>query len=314
MRCILSEPNSQTYSPPPHSSASTNTSSSSPPMLDLMHSQPTHRHNHHSSPHQHHYSISSRDDTQLQRMPSFPSTPLPTTHYNDHSSWHGNRYEANNFEHQDVLKRRKITSSTWSHYQNNSNNGHMSFKKLPQHDNIASHSSTPPAKSTTPNMPHMNPIRPMPTTTDTYFHQSRRKKRDTKPPNANDIRPFIEVERAEDGSYILPAEVDSWTVLNLGTVIWNKAAFHNQRYIYPVGYRVKKYVKIQPTPSFPSFLIYYFSRWYRSMVDPHSDTQYTCEILDGGDEPIFQLNADDNPAECWRGPTPTTVWTIAVRR
>lgn len=22
------------------------------------------------------------------------------------------------------------------------------------------------------------------------------------------------------------------------------------------------------------------------MVDPHSDTQYTCEILDGGDEPI----------------------------
>lgn len=27
-------------------------------------------------------------------------------------------------------------------------------------------------------------------------------------------------------------------------------------------------------------------RWYRSMVDPHSDTQYTCQILDGGDEPI----------------------------
>jgi hypothetical protein len=22
------------------------------------------------------------------------------------------------------------------------------------------------------------------------------------------------------------------------------------------------------------------------MVDPHSDTQYTCQILDGGDEPI----------------------------
>ncbi|RCH96328.1 hypothetical protein CU097_003245 [Rhizopus azygosporus] len=131
-------------------------------------------------------------------------------------------------------------------------------------------------------------------TTDTYFHQSRRKKRDTKPPNANDIRPFIEVEKNEDGEYILPAEVDSWTVLSLGTVVWDRAAFHNQRYIYPVGYRVKK--------------------WYRSMVDPHSDTQYTCEILDGGEEPIFQLNADDNPNECWRGPTPTTVWTIVVRR
>ncbi|KAI9281871.1 F/Y-rich N-terminus-domain-containing protein [Sporodiniella umbellata] len=131
-------------------------------------------------------------------------------------------------------------------------------------------------------------------TTDTYFHQSRRKKRDTKPPNANDIRPFIEVDRNAQGDYALPAEVDSWTVLQLGTVVWDRAAFHNQRYIYPVGYRVKK--------------------WYRSMIDPHSDTQYTCEILDGGEEPMFQLNADDNPNECWRGPTPTTVWTIVVRR
>jgi hypothetical protein len=76
-------------------------------------------------------------------------------------------------------------------------------------------------------------------TTDTYYHQSRRKKRDTKPPNANDIRPFVEVEKDKNGQYILPAEVDSWTVLGLGDVVWDRAAFHNQRYIYPVGYRVK---------------------------------------------------------------------------
>lgn len=71
------------------------------------------------------------------------------------------------------------------------------------------------------------------------------------------------------------------------------------------------------------------------MVDPRSDTQYTCEILDGGQEPIvsinqslykyadtfadrllqkFRLEADDNPGEVYMGPTPTTVWTIAVRR
>lgn len=34
---------------------------------------------------------------------------------------------------------------------------------------------------------------------------------------------------------------------------------------------------------------FYFIRWYRSMIDPHSDTQYTCEILDGGEEPIVSL-------------------------
>ncbi|KAG0749343.1 hypothetical protein G6F29_004126 [Rhizopus arrhizus] len=178
-------------------------------------------------------------------------------------NWPGSRYDANSFvQEEDKRKHQEILN--------------IPKKKMKQNTTMTIRSITSTG------------------TTDTYFHQSRRKKRDTKPPNANDIRPFIEVQKDNDGHYILPAEVDSWTVLDLGTVVWDRAAFHNQRYIYPVGYRVKK--------------------WYRSMIDPHSDTQYTCEILDGGEEPIFQLNADDNPTECWRGPTPTTVWTIVVRR
>ncbi|KAF1800559.1 hypothetical protein FB192DRAFT_1436956 [Mucor lusitanicus] len=267
-----------------------------------------------------------RDD--VHRLPSFnvpSSSSFPREmHKDDHHhptyppaldpDWPGSRYDSSSFD-QEMIKRRKLSppnqhqqyrphlspsSSSPSHrqqqQQHDSNtklmNNHLTVHRHP------SSSSKPSAIITT--SPHSNSNSAMATTrlnsttTDTYYHQSRRKKRDTKPPNANDIRPFVEVERAKDGSYVLPAEVDSWTVLSLGTVVWDKAAFHNQRYIYPVGYRVKK--------------------WYRSMVDPHSDTQYTCEILDGGDEPIFQLNADDNPSECWRGPTPTTVWTIAVRR
>ncbi|GAB5593091.1 hypothetical protein Unana1_07991 [Umbelopsis nana] len=121
----------------------------------------------------------------------------------------------------------------------------------------------------------------------------RRKKRDTKPPN-NDVRSVVDVAKDKNGNYILPVEVDSWTVYDLGRVVWDRPAFHNQRYIYPVGYRVKK--------------------WYRSMVDPLNDTQYSCEILDGGKEPIFRLQADDNMDEVFTGPTCTTVWTIAVRR
>lgn len=68
----------------------------------------------------------------------------------------------------------------------------------------------------------------------------RRKKRDTKPPNVNDVRTFVQVEKDENGNYRLPVEIDSWTVLNLGTVVYDRPAFHNQRYIYPVGYKVKK--------------------------------------------------------------------------
>ncbi|KAG0167240.1 hypothetical protein DFQ28_005950 [Apophysomyces sp. BC1034] len=180
-----------------------------------------------------------------------------------------------------VIAYQQERSPTISEHAISDNEGRPSFSA--EHVPSMSYQRQPPRSFTYPKA-----------TVDAHYHQSRRKKRDTKPPNANDIRPFVEVKKDKRGEYILPAEVDSWTVLDLGKVVWDRAAFHNQRYIYPVGYRVKK--------------------WYRSMVDPHSDTQYTCQILDGGDEPIFQLDADDNPGEVWRGPTPTTVWTIAVRR
>ncbi|CAO3591055.1 unnamed protein product [Absidia cylindrospora] len=130
-------------------------------------------------------------------------------------------------------------------------------------------------------------------TTTITTTNGRRKKRDTKPPNTSDVRTFTKVDQDKDGKYCLPVEIDSWTVYSLGYVVYDRPAFHNQRYIYPVGYKVKK--------------------WYRSMIDPKSDTQYVCEILDGGQEPIFRLEADDNPGKSYTGPTPTTVWTIAVR-
>ncbi|KAI9025853.1 F/Y-rich N-terminus-domain-containing protein [Phycomyces nitens] len=107
------------------------------------------------------------------------------------------------------------------------------------------------------------------------------------------IRTYYEVDRDDGGEYILPVEIDSWTVVDLGKVVWDRPAYHNQRYIYPVNYTVRK--------------------WYRSMVDPKSDTQYTCCILDNGREPKFEVTADDCPMT-YSGPTPTTVWTIIVRR
>lgn len=54
------------------------------------------------------------------------------------------------------------------------------------------------------------------------------------------IRTYYEVDRDENGNYILPVEIDSWTVVNLGTVVYDRPAYHNQRYIYPVNYTVRK--------------------------------------------------------------------------
>ncbi|KAI8338856.1 hypothetical protein BC941DRAFT_512101 [Chlamydoabsidia padenii] len=107
------------------------------------------------------------------------------------------------------------------------------------------------------------------------------------------VRTYYEVDRDDHGQYILPVEIDSWTVVDLGTVVYDRPAYHNQRYIYPVNYTVRK--------------------WYRSMVDAKSDTQYTCRILDNGREPKFEVTADDCPIT-YSGPTPTTIWTIVVKR
>ncbi|KAI8142704.1 hypothetical protein BJV82DRAFT_135533 [Fennellomyces sp. T-0311] len=107
------------------------------------------------------------------------------------------------------------------------------------------------------------------------------------------VRTYYDVDRDANGNYALPVEIDSWTVVDLGTIVYDRPAYHNQRYIYPVNYTVRK--------------------WYRSMVDAKSDTQYTCRILDNGREPKFEVTADDCPVT-YSGPTPTTVWTIIVRR
>ncbi|SAM04984.1 hypothetical protein [Absidia glauca] len=110
---------------------------------------------------------------------------------------------------------------------------------------------------------------------------------------STNVRTYYEVDRNDRGLYILPVEIDSWTVIDLGTVVYDRPAYHNQRYIYPVNYTVRK--------------------WYRSMIDPKSDTQYTCRILDNGREPRFEVTADDCPVT-YSGFTPSTVWTIVVRQ
>ena len=58
------------------------------------------------------------------------------------------------------------------------------------------------------------------------------------------VRTYYEVDRDNQGAYILPVEIDSWTVVDLGTVIYERPAYHNQRYIYPANYTVRKYVTI----------------------------------------------------------------------
>jgi len=55
------------------------------------------------------------------------------------------------------------------------------------------------------------------------------------PASSRNVKAY-HVDKDTNGNYILPVEVGLHTILSLGTVVHERSAYHNDRYIYPVGY------------------------------------------------------------------------------
>ncbi|CAJ0852318.1 14890_t:CDS:2 [Entrophospora sp. SA101] len=90
------------------------------------------------------------------------------------------------------------------------------------------------------------------------------------------------VEKDGEGNYKLPVQVGILTVLDLGHVVYDREAFHNDRS-------------------------------YNSMIDPNNQTMYTCKIEDGGSGPKFIIEPDDRPGKSIIANTATGAWTTVVR-
>ncbi|CAO3599674.1 unnamed protein product [Absidia cylindrospora] len=102
------------------------------------------------------------------------------------------------------------------------------------------------------------------------------------------------IERDESGNPKLPQQIGVLTVLKLGTIEPHREAFHNERYIFPIGYTV--------------------SRTYPSMVDPANNTVITSTIIDGGDGPRFHVEAADQKGQPIIANSATGAWTVVVRK
>ncbi|KAI7879020.1 FYRN-domain-containing protein [Lichtheimia hyalospora FSU 10163] len=102
------------------------------------------------------------------------------------------------------------------------------------------------------------------------------------------------IDRDENGQPRLPQQIGVLTVHDLGRIVSDRDTFHNERYIFPVGYTV--------------------SRTYPSMVDPANNTVITSTILDGGDGPRFHVVAADMPDQPIIANSATGAWTVVVRR
>ncbi|KAI9498731.1 F/Y rich C-terminus-domain-containing protein, partial [Zychaea mexicana] len=102
------------------------------------------------------------------------------------------------------------------------------------------------------------------------------------------------VDRDENGNVKLPQQIGVLTVVKLGKIVHDRDAFHNERYIFPVGFTVE--------------------RTYPSMINPHSNTSIVSTILDGGDGPRFHIVAADMPDQPIIANSATGAWTVVVRR
>jgi len=49
----------------------------------------------------------------------------------------------------------------------------------------------------------------------------------------------------EDGNPILPLRVGIIVLNSLGHIEWKREAFHAERYIFPIGYKVTRYISFQ---------------------------------------------------------------------
>jgi hypothetical protein len=125
---------------------------------------------------------------------------------------------------------------------------------------------------------------------------------------------------------MLPLIVEIMTVINLGDVCMREH-FHTERYIFPVGYEVTRYVSgffISRTVFFwwrrcsnlvplLTYLPNPVHRRYLFTVDANTEVVYHCTILDGSDGPKFQIVPSDVPDRSVIAGTVTGTWSNIVK-
>jgi len=121
---------------------------------------------------------------------------------------------------------------------------------------------------------------------------SKRKSR-SKRKRGNSIRRAQHVDTDENGKAILPIRLGVMTLHDLGTVVYDREAFHNERYIFPVGYTL--------------------SRRYFSMVKLDEYVNYRCVVKDGGNAPIFEVTPEDAEDKKTSASSPTGAWISIVK-
>jgi hypothetical protein len=95
---------------------------------------------------------------------------------------------------------------------------------------------------------------------------------------------------------VFPINAKGANVVALGTVVHDRSLFHNEKYIWPVGFR-----SVRELPS---------------LLDPARNkmTTYVSEIVDGGKAPLFKITPTDAPNEAIVHQAPSGAWRSMLGR
>lgn len=116
--------------------------------------------------------------------------------------------------------------------------------------------------------------------------QQKKKRRARKPKNTMVVDPNIPPDAQ------LPVKFGTSQVVSLGRIEYNNPNYHNDRYIFPIGYKAEKN--------------------YMSYKNPGAKAIYTCEILEGDDAPIFKITPSDDTIS-YTSSTPSGAWSAVIK-
>ena len=115
----------------------------------------------------------------------------------------------------------------------------------------------------------------------------------TKSPSKKSNTTYVDVARSVAGDPIFPIKLGKLRVMSLGQVNI-LPDYHSRKYIWPVGFKSLKQ--------------------YQSFSNPATKIDYICEILDGGEKPIFSVTASDALDQPATASNATAAWSIILKR
>ena len=122
------------------------------------------------------------------------------------------------------------------------------------------------------------------------------RKKQSKPASQSNVKKINVVRLKELKKGVkFPLQVTQFGyILDLGHIITDRDGFHNERYIFPAGYKA--------------------TRQFADLKHPSERITWVSEIVDaGGDYPKFRIYPQDRPKEYIEGETPSSPWVTALK-